>query len=94
MTKAPTSGQKVVWSSVYLSSKDFIVNKMLGANGISITPVEVELLQFILAVQRSTLHICPSTIQHNLVTSAHTSLDLYKYICLCKQQLPKRMGRK
>ena len=42
---------------------------MLGADGISVTPVEVKLLQFILAVQWSALDICPPTLQHKLLTT-------------------------
>ena len=48
----------------HLGSVDFIINQMLGADRIHVAPVKVKLLQFVLAVQRSTFHVCQSTHLH------------------------------
>jgi len=69
MITSKQSGELTV-DQAYLSWKDFIVNDMLGAHRVDVTPVKMELLQFILVVQRSTFNSCPSTFQQYLIQTA------------------------
>jgi len=52
-------------NQAHLSRKDFVINNMFRAERIHVSPVEVELLQFILVLQWSTFYIYRSNLQQS-----------------------------